>query len=51
MVDVLQKFKQQNSMEKVFSIKDIYPDFIHHYEKAKASMDLISKLINELPGQ
>ena len=47
MGEILRKFKELNNMEKVFTIKDIQPDFIHSHDKAKASMETISKLLSE----
>ncbi len=48
MVAKLKQFKALNNMEKVFSIKDSLPDFIHSYEKAKTSMDNIRSIVGDL---
>lgn len=50
MVSILKKFKALNNMEKVFTIKDMLPDFIHFYDKAKLSMDNINKLTSSDNG-
>ncbi len=47
MLEKLKIFKGLNNMEKVFSIKEFFPDFIHYYEKARVSMENLERLIHD----
>ena len=43
MQEKLKIFKSLNNMEKVFAIKDLVPEFIHSYERARNSMEALNK--------
>ena len=47
MQDKLKIFKGLNNMEKVFAIKDLMPEFIHFYDKARTSMEHLSMALVE----
>lgn len=37
-------------MEKVFNIKELLPEFIHFYEKARQSMEILDRYISGRGG-
>lgn len=47
MLEKLKIFKSLNNMEKVFNIKELLPEFIHAYEKARQSMETLDRFISE----
>jgi hypothetical protein len=47
MLENLKIFKGLNNMEKVFSIKEFLPEFIHFYERARHSMEFLERFIHD----
>lgn len=47
MLEKLKLFKSLNNMEKVFTIKELMPEFIHAQEKARSSMETLDRFLTE----
>jgi hypothetical protein len=50
MLQKLKIFLSLNNMEKVFNIKELLPEFIHFYEKARQSMEILDRHISGRGG-